>query len=75
MKKNDLLLLGHWGLNVTVEANSKDEALEYAKKRAEEVSGPMNLTHDEHWIDGEDNVEICPDCGQLHNLPSGRSLH
>jgi hypothetical protein len=75
MKEFKLLLVGHWGLNITVEANSKEEALENAKKQAEEVSGPMNLTYDKQWVEGDDDVENCPDCGQLQDPPSGRFIH
>jgi len=51
--------MGGWGLNITVEANSKDEAIEYAKKRAEEMSAPLDLSIEEYWIEGEDNGDNC----------------
>ena len=75
MKEFNLLLVGHWDLNVTVEANSKEEALENAKIQAEEMSGLFNITHDKQWMEGEDDIEKCPDCGHLQSPPSGRFLH
>lgn len=75
MKEFNLLLVGHWALNITVEANSKEEAIENAKIQAEEMSEAMNLTHDKQWIEGEDGVEKCPECGQLQSPPFWRSLH
>ena len=44
MEEYNLLLEGHWNLNITVEANSKEEAIEIAKEQAEEASFEMNLT-------------------------------
>ena len=64
MEEFNLLLEGHWDLNITVEANSKEEAIENAKIQAEEMSDLMNLTHDIYWIKGEDGVERCPECYQ-----------
>ncbi len=75
MKKFNLLLMGGWGLNITVEANSKDEALEYAKKRAEEMSVPLDLSIEEYWIEGEDNGELSPNWRHLRNQSFGRFTH
>jgi len=74
MKEFNLLLEGHWNLNITVEANSKEEAIEIAKEQAEEAAFEMNLTHDKQWMEGEDGVEKCPDCGQLQIPPTERFL-
>ncbi len=70
MEEYNLLLEGHWNFNITVEANSNEEAIEIAKEQAEEASFEMNLTHEKQWMEGEDGVEKCPECGQLHSLPS-----
>ena len=70
MKEFNLLLEGHWNLSITVEANSKEEAIEIAKEQSEEVSFEMNFTHDKQWVEGEDGVEKCPDCGHLQIPPS-----
>ena len=75
MKEFNSLLVGHWTLNITVEANSKEEAINNAIELAEEMSGPFNLTHDKQWMEGEDGVEKCPDCGQLQSPSSGRFFH
>jgi len=68
-------LVGNWTLNITVEANSKEEAIDNAIELAEEMSGSFNLTHDKQWVEGEDDVEKCPDCGQLQSPPFGRFVH
>ena len=70
MEEFNLLLEGHWDLHIKVEANSKEEAIEIAKEQAEEESFEMNFTHDKQWIEGEDGVEKCPECGQLQSPPS-----
>ena len=75
MKEYNLFLMGGWGLNIAVEANSKDEALEYAKKRAEEMSVPLDLSIEEYWIEGEDNGELSPNWRQLRNQSFGRFSH
>ena len=88
MKGFNLLLAGHWDINITVEANSKEEAIDDAIKLingeiklvheaielAGEMSGPFNLTHDKQWMEGEDGVVKYPDYGQLKIPSSERFL-
>ena len=89
MKEFNLLLAGHWGLNITVETNSKEEAIDNAMKLMDsavkqidelieftgEMSGSFNITHDKQWMEDEDGLVKCPDYDQLHSQPSGRFLH
>jgi|TARA_Y100000294_G_scaffold140947_1_gene134825 hypothetical protein len=72
MKKFDICLEGTWFFNYSIEANSKEEAIEKAIKDMDEESRSIDLYHTNQWFDGEED-EIKKEI-QVVDLKSGTKI-
>ena len=51
MEKFYIHLIGTWGFDYEIEANSKEEAIEKATKDMDQESGSIYLEHTKQWFE------------------------